>query len=143
MAHATHPNEISGSSEAGQAPAGSRKPASVHPVAIEIGLAATLWYLAMAWLSFAWGRGIDLDLAVVSLFFVMFFTLFLTTASRAVHDKRWLLRQESFAAFLHDDNIAVDRGKMSGRDVLIEVTLIPVALAFAATLIGLAWMIFG
>jgi len=27
--------------------------------------------------------------------------------------------------------------------VLVEVILIPVALAFAATLIGLAWVIFG
>jgi hypothetical protein len=143
MAHATHPNEIPVSSEAGHEPAALRRPASVHPVAIEIGLAATLWFLAMAWLSFAWGREIDLDLAVASLFFVMFFTLFLTTASRAVHDKRWSLRQESFAAFLHDDDIAIDRGRMSGPDVLIEVTLIPVALAFAATLIGLTWMIFG
>ena len=29
------------------------------------------------------------------------------------------------------------------RDVLIEIALVPVVLAFAATLIGLAWMIFG
>jgi hypothetical protein len=143
MAHATHPNEVSVPSEAGQESEAAHKPASVHPMAIEIGLAATLWFLAMAWLSFAWGRHVDLNLAVASLFFVMFFTLFLKTASRAVKDKRWALRKESFDDFLHDDNIAVDRGKMSGRDVLIEVTLIPVALAFAATLIGLAWIIFG
>jgi len=143
MAHATHPNEVSVSSEAGQESEAARKPASVHPVAIEISLAATLWFLAMAWLSFAWGRHVDLNLAVASLFFVMFFTLFLKTASRAVKDKRWALREESFDDFLHDNNIAVDGGQMSGRDVLIEVTLIPVALAFAATLIGLAWIIFG
>jgi hypothetical protein len=143
MAHATHPNEVSVASEAGRESAAVRKPASVHPVAIEIALAATLWFLAMAWLSFAWGRHVDLDLAVVSLFFVMFFTLFLTIASRAVQEKRWALRKESFATFLHDDNVAVDRGKMSGRDVLIEATLIPIALAFAATLIGLSWVIFG
>jgi hypothetical protein len=143
MAHATHPNEVSVPPEAGRESVAARKPASVHPVAIEIGLAATLWFLAMAWLSFAWGRHVDAALAVASLFFVMFFTLFLTTASHAVKDKRWALRQESFAAFLHDDNIAIDRGKMQGRDVLVEVILIPVALAFAATLIGLAWVIFG
>lgn len=143
MAHATHPNEVSVPSEAGRESAAARKPASVHPVAIEIGLAATFWFLAMAWLSFAGGRHVGLDLAVVTLFCVIFFTLFLTIASRAVQEKRWVLRKESFSAFLHDDNIAIDRGKMRGRDVLIEVILIPVALAFAATLIGLAWLIFG
>jgi hypothetical protein len=121
----------------------SHRPSSVHPVAVEIGLAATIWFLAMAWLSFAWGKGIGLDLGVVTLFCVIFFTLFLSQASRAVRDPRWRLRQESFTDFLHDDDIAIDRGTTRGRDVLIEVTLIPVALAFAATLLGLAWIIFG
>jgi hypothetical protein len=32
---------------------------------------------------------------------------------------------------------------MRGRDVLIEIALLPVVLAFAATVIGLAWLIFG
>jgi hypothetical protein len=32
---------------------------------------------------------------------------------------------------------------MRGRDVLIQIATIPVALALAATLIGLAWVIFG
>ena len=32
---------------------------------------------------------------------------------------------------------------MSGRDVLIEIALLPVALAVGAILIGLAWVIFG
>jgi hypothetical protein len=39
--------------------------------------------------------------------------------------------------------VAIGSSTMSGRDVLIETALIPVALAFAATLIGLAWVIFG
>ena len=37
----------------------------------------------------------------------------------------------------------IGRGTMSGREVLLEIALIPVALAFGATLIGLAWVIFG
>lgn len=39
--------------------------------------------------------------------------------------------------------VALATGEESGRDVLIEIALVPVALAFAATLIGLAWVIFG
>ena len=37
----------------------------------------------------------------------------------------------------------IGRGTMSGREVFFEIALIPVALAFGATLIGLAWVIFG
>jgi hypothetical protein len=119
------------------------QPGSVHPVVIEIGIAAALWFLAVTWLSFAWGREVDLDLAVVTLFFVIFFTLFLLTASYAVKDPRWQLPVQSFAAFLKNENIEIDTGEMRGRDVLLEVALIPVSLAFAATLIGLAWVLFG
>jgi hypothetical protein len=39
--------------------------------------------------------------------------------------------------------VAIGSGTMSGRDVLIEMALIPVALPSAATLIGLVWVIFG
>jgi len=44
--------------------------------------------------------------------------------------------------FLHS-NVGLATGEESGRDVLIEIALVPVTLAFAATVIGLAWMIFG
>ena len=39
--------------------------------------------------------------------------------------------------------VGLATGTESGRDVLIEIALVPVVLAFAATLIGLAWVIFG
>ena len=39
--------------------------------------------------------------------------------------------------------LAFYRDSSHPRDVLIEIALVPVALAFAATLIGLAWVIFG
>ena len=50
---------------------------------------------------------------------------------------------EMIASKLIDSEIGIARGKMSGRDVLIETALIQVSLAFAATLIGLAWVTFG
>ena len=37
--------------------------------------------------------------------------------------------------------IAIDRGMMRGRDVLIHITMLPVTLAVAGTLIGLVWSI--
>ena len=82
------------------------------------------------------------DFVIVTLFFAIFFTLFLLTASFSVHDARWPVSHTSFREFLKS-NIRIGRGTMSGREVLFEIALIPVALAFGATLIGLAWVIFG
>ena len=61
----------------------------VHPAAVEIAVAATIWFLAVTWLAFASGPEIDYLLVIVTLFFVIFFTLFLLTASYSLHDKRW------------------------------------------------------
>jgi hypothetical protein len=113
-----------------------RRQTGVHPVVVEIAIGATVWFLLVTWLSFAEGRGIDRDLVVVTLFFVMFFALFLLTASFAAHDPRWHLRNTSFREFLRSD-VGTATGTMRGRDVLLEIALVPVSLALAATVIGL------
>jgi hypothetical protein len=116
--------------------------AGVHPIVVKIAIGAVLWFLAVTWLAFA-GRGeVDLDLVIVSLFFAIFFTLFLLLASFSVSDPRWPTRQTSLREFINS-NVGLASGEERGRDVLIEIALLPVALAFAATLIGLAWVIFG
>ena len=60
----------------------------VHPVAVEIVIAAAVWFIAVTWLAFASGPETDYLLVIVTLFFVMFFTLFLLTASYSLHDAR-------------------------------------------------------
>jgi hypothetical protein len=121
---------------------GLRGDAGVHPIVAKIAIAAVLWFLAVTWLSFASNGEIDYLLAIVTMFFAIFFTLFLLTASYSTHDPRWPSRDTSFREFL-ESRVGIGGGTMRGRDVLIEIALIPVALAFAATLIGLAWVIFG
>jgi hypothetical protein len=111
----------------------------VHPVAIEIALAAALWFIAVTWVSFARGPEVDWDLLVVTLFFIFFFALFLFTASHALKDPRWRQRKTNFRQFLNSQ-VGTDSGPMRGRDVLLEIAVIPVSLAFAATLIGLIWI---
>ena len=81
-------------------------------------------------------------LVIVMLFFAFFIGLFLLTASFSANDPRWPVRETSFRKFLGSD-VGVGSGTMRGRDVLIQIALLPVALALAATLIGLAWVIFG
>ncbi|MGA9605322.1 MAG: hypothetical protein ACRECI_09540 [Methyloceanibacter sp.] len=110
----------------------------VHTVVAEIAVGAALWFIVMAWLDFARGGEIDYLLVIVTLFFVMFFGLFLLTASYTLHDPRWPLRDTSFREFLRA-KVGTATGTMRGRDALIEIALVPVSLAFAATVIGLVW----
>ncbi|MGH6826989.1 hypothetical protein, partial [Methyloceanibacter sp.] len=117
-------------------PSSRRAETSVHPVAIEVALAAALWFIAVTWVSFARGAEVDWDLVVVTLFFIFFFALFLFTASRGLKDPRWRQRNTSFREFL-DSEVETATGPMRGREVLLEIAVMPVALAFAATVIGL------
>lgn len=110
----------------------------VHPIVAEIAVGAALWFIAMSWLDFARGGEIDYLLVIVTLFFVLFFALFLLTASYSLHDPRWPLRDTSFREFLRA-KVGTATGTLRGRDVLIEIALVPVSLAFAATVIGLVW----
>ena len=97
----------------------------VHTVVAEIAVGAALWFIVMAWLDFARGGEID-------------YLLFLLTASYSLHDPRWPLRDTSFREFLRA-KVGTATGTMRGRDVLIEIALVPVSLAFAATVIRLVW----
>jgi hypothetical protein len=108
----------------------------VHPAVIKIALSAVAWFLAVAWLDFSGGPEVDLVLAVVTGFFIMFFTLILLTASMVINDPRWKQPKARFSEFLND-KVPIDGSTMRGRDVLVHVALLPVCLAIAATLIGL------
>jgi hypothetical protein len=73
---------------------------------------------------------------------VIFLALFLFTATYSRGDPRWPTKRTSFREFL-DGTVSTATGDERGRDVLIEIALLPVTLAVGATLIGLAWVIFG
>ena len=112
----------------------------LHPVAVEIGIGAALWFVAMAWLDFARDGEIDYLLAIVTLFFVMFFTLFLLTASYSAHDPRWPSRDTSFREFLRSSFGDGDWQHARTRGVDRDRAAPGLALAFAATLIGSCWV---
>ena len=120
-------------------PSSRRAETSVHPVAIAVALAAALWFIGVTWVSFARGAEVDWDLVVVTLFFIFFFALFLFTASHALNDPRWRQRKTTFREFL-DSDVGTATGPMSGREVLLEIAVMPASLAFAATLIGVIWI---
>jgi hypothetical protein len=63
-------------------------PTGIQLMLVQASLGAMLWFLAIGWLHFAWGRHVDFDLAVASGVFVMLFTLFLLVAPLAVSNSR-------------------------------------------------------
>jgi hypothetical protein len=117
---------------------GTRQETAVHPVVGEIAIGAVVWFIVVMWLAFARGPEVDYLLVIVTLFFVMFFTLFLLTASYGWKDPRWHVPETTFAQFLQSD-VRTATGTMRGRNVLIEIATLPVSLAVGAMLIGLAW----
>jgi hypothetical protein len=107
---------------------------AVHPVVGEIAIGAVVWFIVVMWLAFARGPEVDYLLVIVTLFFVMFFTLFLLTASYGWKDPRWHVPETTFARFLQSD-VRTATGAMRGRDVLIEIATLPVSLAVGAMLL--------
>jgi hypothetical protein len=105
--------------------------AGVHPIVVKTAIAAAPWFIAVVWLAFGrvGGQRPSRDRDAV-----------LRCSQR--EDLRWPSRASHLCEFL-DSEIGIASGKMSGRDVLIETALIPLSLTFVATLIGLAWVIFG
>jgi hypothetical protein len=75
----------------------------VHPAVVKIALSAVVWFLAVAWLDFSGGPEVDLVRAVVTGFFIMFFTTFLLAASMVIDDPRWKQPKPRFTQFLKDE----------------------------------------
>jgi hypothetical protein len=76
--------------------------AGVHPAVIKIAMSAAVWFLAVAWFNFSGGPEVDLNLAVVTGVFIMFFTLFLLAASMMIDDPRRKRQKPRFAELLND-----------------------------------------
>ena len=97
----------------------------VQPLVIEIAIAAAMWFLAVTWFAFARSAETDYLLVIVTLFFAIFFTPFLLTASYSNGDPRWPVKRASFREFLNG-TVGTATGDERGRDVLIEIALLPV-----------------
>jgi hypothetical protein len=97
-------------------------------------LAAFAWMLLAAWIAFGTAREADFTLAFASLVFFVFFAILAFLSVTVRHHMR--ASEETVSHFLHAD-VDTATGPMSGRAAWIEIAVIPVALALAATLIGM------
>jgi hypothetical protein len=119
-------------------PEPGRPVVGVHRGAIEIALAASVWFVAAMVVLFATNNALaNLVLAVVAGFALMFFTVTLKLASKAARQERWAdTVRTTLSDFVHD-NVALETGLIGGREALIEITMLPITLAIGATIIGI------
>jgi hypothetical protein len=122
------PREVRGAQEA-----------NIHPVLGEIAIGASLWFLVVVWVSFAAGTDTGLPLAMVTLVFVISFGLLMLVGSYSWRDPRWSFPQRNLRDFMKCE-VGLESGRVTGREALIQIALVPVTLALAATLIGIVWL---
>lgn len=99
---------------------------------------AFVWMLLAAWIAFGTAREADFTLAFASLLFFIFLGLPVLISITARH--HMTAPRETLEHFL-DADVDTATGPLPGRAVWIEIAVIPVALALAATLIGIVYML--
>lgn len=156
MAHAVHSvvdGERRSTTSAGSAPASApaRKaadaeqsprssygsvPGAEFPAFVYVSvLAAFAWIMLASWVAFAGGADADLALGIAIVLAIVFFALPIIIREVAVaHSRR---RQEMKHDFL-SSRVETATGWLPGSSAWLQVLLIPLALALAATLIGAA-----
>jgi hypothetical protein len=109
-------------------------PGSEFPKAIYFSVAgAFAWMLGAAWLAFGTSAGTGLDLAMATVLALVF--LGIPTAMHHTAATRHPCEPKPMAGFLASQ-VDTCTGPMPGHQAWLEVALIPIALALAATLIG-------
>ena len=114
-------------------------PGDEFPVAVYRSiLIAFAWMMMAAWLAFGGTSGTDLDLGVATVLFVVFLALPIimhrTAAKRQDHEPQPAPQR------FRSSQIEIATGTLSGQEAWLEVLLIPMALALAASLIGGAYV---
>ncbi|HWK32796.1 MAG TPA: hypothetical protein VNR51_03845 [Hyphomicrobium sp.] len=113
---------------------GAELPSAVYITVV----AAFAWMLTMAWFAFSSSDGINLDLGMATGLALMFLGVPLAihhTATHLMHRAGMPVRTFLNAPF---DTFT---GEMSPRQAWLEVAMIPIALAIAATLIGTVFLL--
>ena len=108
---------------------------SIHPAAVAIPVAAAGWFLVVAWAAFGGGET-SLVLAVITVFALMFFGLFVGGGAMARNVTPDRAHGRTFQAFL-DGDVDIGTGRITGREALYQIATMPVALAVGFTVIAL------
>lgn len=110
----------------------------IHGAIFVVAGLAYIWLMTVAWVSFGLTGYADLDLSVASVIFVMIMTITLLVYVIArSHLTRKLPAWDEF----FKGNVDTHTGPVPGWQAGLEIAMIPIVLAFSATLIGIVWML--
>jgi hypothetical protein len=112
----------------------------IHPLAFRLPLVAAAWFVISMAISFADTLETGYLMAIVAGFAVVFFGLVTVLGMRASDSRRWLGSATSFRRFVRG-KVAVHTGRISGREALVQLTVLPVTLALGGMAIGLVYVL--
>jgi hypothetical protein len=116
-------------------------PGDEFPAGVYIGVfAAYCWMIGMAWADFAAPGGTVLDLMMVTVLAAVFFAI--PFALHHTASTRLVSAHHRMSDFL-ESQVDTFTGPMPAKEAWVEIMLIPLALAAAATLIGGAHVLVG
>jgi hypothetical protein len=116
---------------------------SVHPLVIRAAVVASVWFVIVMAISFSGTTEADyLFFGVTVAFSIIFFTLVLGLAAFAARRARGGGSAAPFGDFLHE-RVSINTGSVSGKEAMIQVLMLPVALAIGATIIGAIFIALG
>lgn len=111
----------------------------IHPLAFRLPLVATAWFLISMAISFADTLETAYLMAIVVGFGIIFFGLTIGLAMHASGSGRWIGSAKSFRQFVRGE-VGTHTGPISGREALVQLTVLPVTLALGGMAIGLVYL---
>jgi hypothetical protein len=113
---------------------------SISPRVVRAAVVASVWFVIAMVISFSGNVEADYLLAVVAGFSVIFFTLVLSLAGyAATHSQGNGHRDDPRGSPAR--RVAIGTGSISGKEAMVQVLMLPVALAIGATAIGFIFVV--
>jgi hypothetical protein len=127
-------------SEARPAPSLQERPADgIHPLALRLPMIAVAWFLISMAISFSDTLETAYLMAIVIGFGIIFFGLTIGLAMHASGSTDWLRSASTYSRFIRGE-VDVNTGRISGREALLQLTVLPVTLALGGMAIGLVYL---
>ena len=111
----------------------------MHPLAFRLPTVALPWFVISMAISFADTPETGYLMAIVAGFALVFFSLIIGLATRARGSRRRLGSAAGFRRFVRGQ-VATHTGRISGREAVVQLAVLPVALALGGMAIRLVYL---
>jgi hypothetical protein len=112
----------------------------MHPRAFRLPMIAAAWFLISMAISFAGTLETAYLMAIIVGFAIIFFGLAIGLAMHASGSGGWLGSGSSFRRFVGGE-VTICTGRISGREAMLQLTVLPVTLALGGMTIGLVYLL--